>query len=77
MDKCLFGQGFLPRYLFKIQFQNFKEFETAKLIKRFENYYLGTNLPFPVATPFSFYLKLYRKPNNTLLGGIGIKPDSM
>jgi len=35
-NKLLLGKGFLPRYLFKVQFQNFKEFETTKLLKGFE-----------------------------------------
>lgn len=36
LEELFLGKGFLPRYLFKIQLQNFKEFETTKLVKAFE-----------------------------------------
>ena len=38
LDKLLLGQGFLPSYLFKVQFQDFNEFETVKLIKGLNAY---------------------------------------
>lgn len=36
MEKFFLGKGLLPRYLVKIQLQNFKELMRAKLRKRFE-----------------------------------------
>jgi hypothetical protein len=36
LEKRFLGKGLLPRYLFKIQLQNFKELAKAKLRKRFE-----------------------------------------